>query len=219
MRHFRTRQPQINNTNQALPQNQPGSKYNHRRLLPPLPPDPIPRQHASYRPRQRERRRIIHPHRNCNAAGDVRDPPRTLRPIGIPDTVPIDPQRGEQGEDQGRTPGVFGCARRESLSGDQARGEDPYVPRGDLEQAAGDSVDFGVEFVDGGADEGADGGADELAVELGFGACAEEVAGLEVLEEVAGLEGAGFGDRARDEVDGYGVFGVEGGYQGEDELG
>lgn len=219
MRHFSAGQPQIHNTKQPFAQNQPGSKHNHRRLLPPPPPDPIPRQHPSGRPRQRERGGIVHAHRDCDSARHVRNPPRPLRSIGIPDTVPVDPERGEASEDQGRASRVFGSARREALSGDQPRGEDPYVPRGDLEQAAGDTVHFGVEFVDGGADESADAGADELAVELRFGACAEEMAGLEVLEEVAGLQGAGFGDRACDEVDGYGVSGVGRGDQGEDELG
>ena len=87
------------------------------------------------------------------------------------------------------------------MARDEARGEDPDVGCWDLKQAGWDGVNAGVEFVDERADHGADSGADELAIELRFGRGAQEMACLEILEEIAGLKGARFGNGACKEID------------------
>ncbi len=107
----------------------------------------------------------------------------------------------------------------QALARYQPRGEDPDVSCRDLEESGRNGVDVSIQFIHACRYHGADGRPDELAVELRFRGCAEQVSGLEVLEQVAGLQGSGFGDPAGEEIDDDGVGAVGGSNEGEDELG
>lgn len=108
---------------------------------------------------------------------------------------------------------------RQSLPRDQPRREDPHIPRRHLEQLPRHLIHIRIQLIHAGANDGAHDATNQLSVELGLGGGAEEVAGLEVLHEVAGLQGAGLGDGAGEEVDddGVGVGGRD--EEGEEELG
>ena len=191
MRHFQARQAQIYDTHHPFPENQPARQHNDRTLLP-APPAPPPTDQTPARPREREARHIVHADRDRNPARQIRLPGLALA---------HDPQRRRDREDAAPAQRPLPRHSRQALARDEAGGEDPHVRGRDLEHTAGDGVHARVELVHGRRDDGADEGADQLPVELGFRRRAEEVAGLEVLHHVAGLQGAGLGDGAREQVD------------------
>lgn len=174
-------------------------------------PRPPPGDYATNSSGQRERRDIEYANGDGDTAGNPCPPgSRDVAAAAVRQgRGGVDAHDGDGDEDGACEQGSLPGHRGQALACDEAGGEDPDVGGWGLEHGAGDLVDADIHPVDGGGEDSADEAADHLAVELGFGACAEEVACFEVLHHVAGLQGAGFGDGTGEEV------GDEGGAAGE----
>lgn len=184
MRHVQSLHAQIQYTEQTLSENQPAGQHDHALLASAPPLDPVRTNEPTDGPRERKVGRVVHANGNGDAARHIANPPRAP-------PLPVRADDGHDGEDGGRDARRGTHHIREAGACDEAGGEDPDKGRGHLEGGVRDGVDVGVEAVDAGGEDGADAAGDELAVELGLWRGAEQVARLEVLHQVAGLQGAG----------------------------